>query len=114
MKKINLFIAKDGLMFTNEDVCKQYEEEIAKHPNDPGIIFYNVRGKEIDNFEYAMGYKVTNKVIADAIVNSFTLSKNIQETVCTDPGCYAYVTGGTCGNRWDKVSETDLFLLITH
>lgn len=112
MKKINLFIAKDGLMFTNEDVCKQYEEEIAKHPDDPGIIYYNKRGKEIDDIEYAMGYKVTNEVIANAIVNSFTLNKNVQETICTETGCYVYISG--IANMWMKVPEEELFLLITH
>lgn len=116
MKKVNLFIAKDGRMFTNEDICKQYEAEIAKHPNDPGIIYYNKRGKETDDFDYAMGYKVTNEVIANAIVNSFTLSKIIKETICTDVGCYAFITydGIHTVNKWVQVSEEELFLLITH
>ena len=114
MKKVNIFIAKDGRMFTNENICKQYETEITKHPNDPGIVYYNARGKEIDDFEYAMGYKVTNEIIANAIVNSFTLSKNVRDTICTKVGCYAFITGGTHGNVWMPISEDDLFLLISH
>lgn len=116
MKKINLFIAKDGRMFTSEDICKQYEAEIVKHPNDPGIIFYNKSGKVTDDFDYAMGYKVTNPVIANAIVNSFTLNKIIRETIRTEVGCYAYIThdGTHYINEWVPVSEEDLHLLITH
>lgn len=116
MKKISLFIAKDGRMFTNEEICKQYEAEIAKYPNDPGIIYYNKRGKETDDFEFAIGYKVTNEIIANAIVNSFRLDKIVQETICVEVGCYAYTypTGGAHDYEWVKISEEDLLLLITH
>lgn len=113
MKKISLFIAKDGRLFTSEDICKQYEAEIAKHPNDPGIIYYDKRGKETDDFNYAMGYKITNKIIANAIVNSFTLHKNVQENICSKPGCYAFISNMN-DDAWIKVSEEELFLLITH
>lgn len=116
MKKISLFMAKDGRLFTSEDICKQYEAEKAKHPDDPGIIYYNKRGKETDDFDYAMGYKVTNSIIANAIVNSFSLSKIIKETICTEVGCYAFISndGVHIVNEWVPVSEEDLHLLITH
>lgn len=75
MKVLNVYVADDGTKFINEKICLEYEEERAKHPDDPGIRFYNSIGEEIDinHISSAVYYVVTNSIIANARYNTIRM-----------------------------------------
>lgn len=75
MEKLIVYVANDGTKFIDEKICLEYEEEKAKHPDDPGIRFYNTMGEEIDINDIARTSYcvVTNSPITNARYNSIRM-----------------------------------------
>lgn len=97
MKTITVYIADDNTKFLDENICLEYEKEKSKNPDDPGIIFYNSSGQEIDlNYISSAAYcKVTNSIIANALYNSIRMM-NIKQNckLPMDDGYYVLLGNG--------------------
>ena len=106
MKKKILYFADDGIIFTDEQLCLEYEEEKAKYPDDPGVRFYDIMGNELDikDINRSVYYEVTNSIIANAMYRSVRLLRiNQNSPLPINIGCYVFK-----GNDVFKI-EQDLF-----
>lgn len=104
-----VYISDDGIRFLDKDICLEYEAERIKFPTEPGIIFYNRFGEEIDidHINQMTFCVVTNTIIARAMLNKIRMFRIKQYyPLSTECGHYILNTEGFFRVEQDLFDET--------